>query len=138
MPYFLFHCRHVGQTVRLYQLTLTSILTGCLAASLGAIGFLFWQMALISTGTTTHEFKKGLPAPPVIIKHKEKQSDVVQRDSKEQSMEPDSLHKSYAVWDNFRDIFGPAWFITLILPVPLPQSGHGLYEQTYSIHFKKK
>ncbi len=75
----------------------------------------------------------------MIIKHKDKQLNVVQRDSNEQSMELDSLHyKSYAVWDNFRDVFGPAWFITLILPVPLPQSGHGLYEQTYSIHFKKK
>ncbi len=115
---------------------MTSILAGCLAASLGAIGFLFWQVALISTGTTTHEFKKGLPAPPVIIKSKEKPLDTHQMDNNEQPVTSE-FNKSYAVWDNFKDIFGPAWFITLILPVPLPQSGHGLYEQTYSIRLKK-
>ena len=65
----------------------------------GLVGSGFWmqQTILVYYGQTTHEASIG------------------------------DEQYSRSAWRNFLDVFGKYWYLTLFLPLPLPQQGSGLY-----------
>ena len=88
------------------QLFLVAVFYGTMLAGFSAGGFFYWQMVLVYFGQTTHEQRCGID------------------------------DYSNTLWCNFKDVFGKWWFISLIIPLPLPPSGNGIYRKV--IHSKKK
>ncbi len=79
------------------QMVLIGIFYGSLVGSLAAAGFLFWQISIVLQGQTTHEARCG-----------------------------DERH-SQSLYYNWKDTFGPYWYISWFVPIPLPQCGDGTY-----------
>ena len=117
----MFHFRKIDKAVSVHQFGITALLLGNFVGGICALGFLLWQLALVFTGTTTHELKNGLPAHSIC------QS----TDKTDSELTWDNIN---GIWSNFRDICGPYWFITVILPMPMPQDGLGLYKKVFRSH----
>ena len=120
--------RKMDKPITTGQLGLTALVAGNFVGAMCALGFLFWQLALVFTGTTSHELKHGLPAYQVCKNRAIKATGKNSTNTKDVSCN--------GIWTNFRDIFGPYWYITVIFPIPLPQDGHGLYKQIFPLQNK--
>ena len=121
--------RKINKGISVHQFFITALLLGNLVGGVCALGFLFWQLALVFTGTTTHELKNGLPAHSICANSvRESSKSISTKSANELQSE-----NSNGIWVNVRDIFGPYWFITLILPIPMPQDGQGLYKKVFHL-----
>lgn len=80
------------------QLFLLLVLYSCLVMGTLSAGFFFWQMAISVNGQTTHEAWEG-----------------------------DETFSLKTIWGNLRDVFGRGWPFLLFLPLPLSQTGDGVY-----------
>ena len=85
------------EAVSVYHLFLVWLFYSCLICGTLAAGFAMWQWWVIVNGQTTHE----------------------------------ALHDmdtySRTVSENIREVFGPRWFVSAILPIPTRLEGQGTY-----------
>lgn len=81
-----------------YQMTLVGLFYGCFGGGMASLIFFVKQIRMTLLGRTTHEMRTG------------------------------TVIYSRSCWENFLDVFGPHWYLTLFVPVSLPQLGIGLYE----------
>ena len=80
-----------------HHMFLVGVFYGCMIACLAAAGFFYWQIAIITSGQTTYEARCGIT----------------------------TFKKSWK--KNFKDVFGPYWYLSFIIPIRIPQQGYGLY-----------
>ncbi|XP_013395643.1 palmitoyltransferase PFA3-like [Lingula anatina] len=81
-----------------YQLLIVGVFYACLTCGLAAAGFFYWQLYIVLQGQTTYEAWKGI-----------------------------LTYSNSEMLCNFKDVFGPFWYISIFLPLPLPQKGLGVY-----------
>ena len=87
----------ISSDVRYPQVILAILYHNSLVSLIVSTGSLAWQMYITFKGQTTYEARRGINTHSCTVK------------------------------ENFYDTFGPYWYITLVLPIPLPQNGHGIY-----------
>lgn len=82
-----------------FMIFLVAVSFGAFCGGVAAVGFLFWQLKIICRGQTTQEYRKGITT--FCSRHK---------------------------WKNLRNVFGPYWFLSLIIPIksspPSVQASH--------------
>ena len=83
--------------VRYPQVILAILYHNAIVSLIVSTGFFAWQIYITFKGQTSYEARRGI-----------------------------TTH-SRTVKENFYDTFGPYWYITLVLPIPLPQCGQGVY-----------
>ena len=87
------------------QLILAVLYHNAIISLIVATGFLLWQLYITFKGQTSYEARRGITTHCKTVK------------------------------ENFCDTFGPYWYITLVMPIPLPQYGQGVYAiKSDSIH----
>ena len=106
---------------------MTALVFDCFVAAVFSSGFLLWQLALIFTGMTSHELKNGPPAHSIC------HSSLKMNNCENSSQQNEQASNWNGILANFKDIFGPFWYITIVLPIPTSQDGHGLYKQIFSV-----
>nr|XP_054759417.1 palmitoyltransferase ZDHHC22-like [Lytechinus pictus] len=84
------------------ELAFTLLLYIQLVGGFVAAGFFVWQIFLVITGLTTHEALYG---------------------------EKFRLKRQAGMYAKWTDVFGKYWFIGMVVPLPFPQCGNGLYEK---------
>ncbi|XP_074649212.1 palmitoyltransferase ZDHHC22-like [Tubulanus polymorphus] len=99
---------YIAHSIANEKLYLLILMYAALLTGLLIIGLFVWQMILVSRGQTSFEFAYD--------RHN---------------------FRKRMMW-NFLDVFGPYWFVTIILPFPLPQYSLGTYEILTTKHRVKK